>query len=77
MATLGLLQTMLFLNNSYDVTVFAYGVANNVLSGDSNYIVDVVMRPKFGNSSVSRRKVTITSFSYGLTRKATYIEGSS
>ena len=32
------------------------------LSRDSNYIVDVVIRPKVGNSSISMREVTITSF---------------
>ena len=32
-----------------------------ILSGDSNYIVEVIMWPKFGNSSISMREVIITS----------------
>ena len=36
-------------------------VTNKILSRDSNYVVDVVMRPKFGNSSISMREVIITS----------------
>ena len=36
-------------------------VTNKILSHDSNYIVDAVMWPKFGNSSISMRKVILTS----------------
>ena len=36
------------MNSVYDVT-------NEILSFDSNYIVDVIMRPKFGNSSIPMR----------------------
>ena len=32
-----------------------------IWSGDSNYIVDVVMQPKFGNSRISMREVIKTS----------------
>ena len=38
-----LLKIRLFGNNSYDVMIFAHDVTNNILSGDSNYIIDVVM----------------------------------
>ena len=38
---------------------FDYNVTNKILSRDSNYIVDVVM--KCDNSSISRREVIITS----------------
>ena len=38
---------------------FDYDVTNKILSRDSNYIVDVVM--KCGNSSISRREAIITS----------------
>ena len=34
------------------------------LSRDSNYIVDVLMWPKFGNCSISMRQVITTSISY-------------
>ena len=38
-----------------------FDVTNKILSHGSNYIVDVVMWPKFGNSSIPMRKVIITS----------------
>ena len=49
-----LLKTKVFWNKGYDVT-------NKILSRDSNYIVDVVIRPKFGNSNISIREVIIVS----------------
>ena len=54
MATPGLLKIMVFWKKGYEVT-------DKILSFDSNYIVDVVMWPKIGNSSISVRKVIITS----------------
>ena len=33
---------------------------NKILSEESNYIVDVVMWPRFGNSSIFIREVIIT-----------------
>ena len=45
----------------YDVIILDYDVTNRILSRDSNYIADVVMWPKFGNSNVSVRQVAITS----------------
>ena len=49
-----LLKTKVIWNKGYDVT-------NKILSRDSNYIVDVVIRPKFGNSNISIREVIIVS----------------
>ena len=60
-ATSGLLKTKVFWNKGYDVIITTHDVANKILSRDSNYIVDVVMWPKFGNSSISVRGVIITS----------------
>ena len=40
---------------------FVFDVTNIILSRDSNHIVDLVMWPKFGNSSVSMKEVIITS----------------
>ena len=40
---------------------FVHGVTNKILSRDSNYILDIVMWPKFGNSSISVTEVIITS----------------
>ena len=61
MATLGLLILKLFWNNGYDVIIPVHDVIDKILSRDSNYIVDVVMRPKFCNSSISMRDFVITS----------------
>ena len=57
MATPGLLKITLFWNKGYDVIIPADDVTNKILSQDSNYIVDVFMLPKFGNSSISMREV--------------------
>ena len=61
MATLGLLKIKVFWNKGYDVIISVHDVTNKILSRDSNYIVDVVMWPKFGNSRTSMREVIITS----------------
>ena len=46
------------------------------LSSESSYNVDVIMWPKFGNSSVSMREVAITSIFTNLTEKTKFFEGS-
>ena len=61
MATLGLLKITVFWNKGYDVIISVDDVTNKFISGDSNYIVDVFMWPKFGNSSISMREVITTS----------------
>ena len=61
MATPGLLKITVFWNKGYDVIISVDDVTNKILSRDSNYIVDVVMWPKFGNSSIYMREVIITS----------------
>ena len=61
LATLGLLNIKLFWNKGYIVISYVYDVTNKILSRDSNYIVEVTMWPKFGNSSISMREVIITS----------------
>ena len=61
MATPGLRKIKVFWKKGYDVIIFVNDVINKILSRDSNYIVDVVMWPKFGNSSISMREVIITS----------------
>ena len=57
MATPGLLKIKVFWNKGYDVIISVHDVTNKILSRDSNYNVNVVMWPKFGNSSISVRKV--------------------
>ena len=61
LATLGLFKIKVFWSKGYDVIVFVHDVTNKVLSSESNYIVDMAMWPKFGNSNISMREVIITS----------------
>ena len=61
LASLDFLKIKLLSNNGSDVIIPAHDVASKILSYDSNYIVDVVMWPKFCNSSISMREVIITS----------------
>ena len=61
MATPGLLKIKVFWNRGYDVIISVHDVTNKILSRDSNYIVDEVKWPKFGNSSISMREYIITS----------------
>ena len=60
-ATPGLLKKTVFWNKGYDAIIPVDHITNKILSHDSNYIVDVFMWPKFGNSSVSMREVITTS----------------
>ena len=50
LATPGLLEIKVFLNKEYDVIISVHNVTNKILSRASNYIADVVMCLKFGNS---------------------------
>ena len=61
MATPGFLKIKVLWNKDYDLIISAHDVTNKIVSRDSNYIVDVVMWPNFGNSSISMRDVIITS----------------
>ena len=61
MATLGLLKITVFWNKDYNAIIPVHNVTNKILSLDSNYIVDMFMCLKFGNSSISMREVITTS----------------
>ena len=61
MATPGLLEKKVFWNKSYDVIIHVDVATKKILSPDSNYIVDLFMWSKFGNSSISVREVITTS----------------
>ena len=61
MATPDLLKIKIFWKKGYDVIIYVYDVTSKILLCDSNYIVDVVMWPKFGNPSISMREVIIIS----------------
>ena len=56
-ATPGPLKIKIFWNKGYNVIISVHGVTKKIVSLESNYIVDVVMWPNFGNSSVSIREV--------------------
>ena len=71
----GLLKLKLFWTKFYDVIISAHDVHNKVLSSGSAYVVDVVILPKFGNSSITMRDVIITSISYGFDWKNHFFEG--
>ena len=60
-ATPALLKIKVFGNKVYYVINSACDVTNKILSHDSNYIMDVVIWPKFGNSSICMKEVVITS----------------
>ena len=60
MAILGVLKIKVFWNKGYDIITYVHDVANKILSSDSNYVVNVVIWPKFGNSKISKREVIIT-----------------
>ena len=61
MATPGLLKIKVFRNKDYYVIISVHDVTKKIFLYDSNYIVDVAMWPKFGNSGISMREVIITS----------------
>ena len=61
MATPGLCKIKDFWEKGYDVIISVNDVINKILSRDSNYIVELVMWPKFGNSSIPMREFVITS----------------
>ena len=59
-ATPGFLKIKSYWNKGYDVIISVYEVTTTILFCGSNYIVNAVMLPKFGNSSISMREVIIT-----------------
>ena len=61
MTTLRLLRIKVLWNKGYDVITSVYGVTKQILPVESNYIVNVVMWRKIGNSSTSMREVIFTS----------------
>ena len=61
MAFLDFLKIKAFSNKVYDGIISISDVTNKILSYDSNYIVDVVIWTKFGNSIISMTEVIITS----------------
>ena len=56
MVTPALVKIQIFWNKGYDVIISVSDATSKILSRDSNYIIDVVMWPKFGYCSISMRK---------------------
>ena len=69
LATPVFLKLKIFQNKVYDLIILKYDATNQILSRDLNDIVDAVMWPKFGNSSISIREVIITSILLGFHQK--------
>ena len=61
MAAPALLKIKVFWNKGYYVIYSAYDVTNKILSHHSNYIMDLAILAKLGNSSICIREVIITS----------------
>ena len=61
MATPGLFKITAFWNKGYDVMITVEDVTKKISTRDSNYVVDLFMISKFGNSSISMRVVITTS----------------
>ena len=74
-ATHALLKIRVFWKKGFYVIYSVYDVTNKILSYDSNYIMDLVMCPKFGNSKICIREVIITSTSWGFDQKNAFFEG--
>ena len=52
-----------------------YDVTNQIFTSDSNFIADVVMWLKFGNSSIYIREVVITSILQGFDQNKHFLKG--
>ena len=61
LATLDLLKIKEFWSKDYDAIISAHDMTNKILLCDSNYVVNVAMWPKFGNSSIPMKEVVTTS----------------
>ena len=57
--TPSLLKIKVFWSIGYDVIIYIHDVNYKILSRDLNYIPNVVIWPKFGNSSISMIEVII------------------
>ena len=73
LAALGLLKIKVFWNKGYSVIIYVHDVTSKILSPDSNYIIDVVMWPKFGNSGIFKREVIVTSILYEFHQKNNFL----
>ena len=75
MAAPSLLKITVFWNKGYGIIIRVDDVIDKILSRDLNYIVDVFMWPKFGNSSISMTEVVTTSILQGFDQNSCFFEG--
>ena len=75
MATLGLLKITVFWNKGYDVIIPVNDITNQMLSRDSNYILDVFMWPKLVALAFLWEKLSQPQFYKDLTRKNYFFWG--
>ena len=76
MATLGILEIKVFWNKVYDFIMTSCSWCHQqILSHDSNYIVDFVMWPKFRNSGISMREVILNWILSGFDQKNNFFLG--
>ena len=74
-ANLSLLKIKIIWNKGYDAIIFVHGVINKFLSRDSNYNAEMVIWPKFGNSSISTKEVIVTPILLGFDQKTHFFWG--
>ena len=60
LATVDLLKIKAFWYKGCDLLISIHDATKRLLSRDWNYIVNVVMWPKFSNSSITMREVILT-----------------
>ena len=60
LATPEILKIKGFWNGDYDFITSVFGIINKSFSRVSNYVVDLVIWPKFGKSYISYREVAMT-----------------
>ena len=75
MAIPGPLKITAFWNKGYDVIIPVDYVTSKISSGYSNYIVDLFVWQKFGNSSISISEVITTSILLGFDQKSRFFWG--
>ena len=57
---LGLLKINTFWDKDYDIIIYVHDVIDKIKLCEWTYVIDFDMWPKFGNSSISIKKVIVT-----------------
>ena len=74
LTTVGLVQIKVLWNKSYNFLISVHDVTSKILSCNSNYFVDVVLWPKFGNPNISMRAFIIMSILQNVDKKCQLFE---